>query len=894
MSNYNDDFYKQQQPARHRRSDRYRSAGQEGKEQQQPYPPQPQKEPQEEAQEIQWQRRTAGSWPEEDATPAYNAYARRGDQNGDEMYMRQRRPSQDELDEEEYDDERRMPWLKMLAAALAVVLLLCAGLHFIKDAGPLNPVKSAIDNLLSGPRKEPGEVTQFQTPNTSAAINTRLVFTVNTSKSVNGVRLEYENGGEIPCTAMVVNSANDSYKIWNVNAIFDTPYIGNVYVTIKDGDKWVRTDKCLSMMVVEPTPVPTEEPLATQVPLVTPTVSVAPPPAVFTPAPESAETESAAVMVTWEPTDAPEAQTAETVTEKPPFVPEIIEETGDESEDEAGDEPYEALAEEPSEAPSEEPTQEPVPTDTPGPTLNPTATPLPHLEASTPDGSLKTVDTVFVQGKKSSSFARENTITATHPDDYDHYHLGVFTFRGDNFRRNAAYGRADVKSGELTIQWQTSIGSLSTADSGTLYGVGWTGQPAIVRWSKEVKAMMNVFESAKEKSPLIEVIFGAQDGKIYFLDIKDGSATRETINVGFPLKGSVSVDSFDRPLLAVGQGISKLKNKTGSIGLHLYNLMDGKEAFFLNGRKTNSQAPYTSNGAFDGTPLFVFDNQYVDAMIVAGENGLLYTVDLGSKFIYPNVINPDAVPSMEVKPTVTYLKTKASDEKDTMVGVESSVAMYDRFIYMADAYGIVRCVDSDSMKTVWAFDGGDNVDCAMALDMVDTDLSLYFGNTNYGRLGTKKDVTIRRLNALTGEEVWSYPIKCAQDRKTQLSGCKASPVIGQHGISNLVIFTVNMVEGGGSRIIALDKQSGQAVWTKSLPDQAISSPIAVYNERGDAWIVQCDEGGNVTVLSGRTGQTCSTLNLGGPIQGSPAAYKDYILVGTCGKDNANMYCLKIH
>ncbi len=517
----------------------------------------------------------------------------------------------------------------------------------------------------------------------------------------------------------------------------------------------------------------------------------------------------------------------------------------------------------------------------PRPTATPAPTPLPRLEASAAADSLESEDTVFGQGRMVPSFARENTIIAPHPDDYDRYHLGVFTFRGDNFRRNAAYGRADIKTGELAVYWQAPAGSAAGAESGAF----WPAQPAIVKWAKELRLAMapSLFEQARETIALIEVIYGARDGKIYFLNMRNGEATREPIDAGVPIRGSVSVDSVDRPLLAVGQGADG--------GLRLYNLINGKEAFCLSGRETD--APAFAGGALGGSPLFIFNIQSADAMIAAGENGLLCIADLDGRFIYPNYINPDAVASMEVNPSVACLETRAAGEKETMGDAESSAAMYDRFVFMAGNSGVVRCVDTDTMRTVWAFDAGAKVDCALALDMAGEDLSLYFGNAACGGTGEEQEAIIRRMNALTGEEEWRYAVKCVPDGEARLSGCKASPVIGRHGISDLVIFTVNMVEGGGSRIIALDKQSGQAVWTCSLPDQAVSSPIAVYNENGDAWIIQCDEGGNVTVLSGRTGQTCSSLNLGGPIQGSPAAYKDNVLVSVCGSDGERMYCLKI-
>ena len=154
-------------------------------------------------------------------------------------------------------------------------------------------------------------------------------------------------------------------------------------------------------------------------------------------------------------------------------------------------------------------------------------------------------------------------------------------------------------------------------------------------------------------------------------------------------------------------------------------------------------------------------------------------------------------------------------------------------------------------------------------------------------------MTIRRLNALTGEEIWSYEISCVYN-KDQLSGCKASPVVGQNGISGLVIFTVNMTGSANkSTVIALNKMDGTVEWEYELNAAAISSPVAVYNEAGDAWIIQGDQSGNLYLLDGSTGKVCNVLSLGGEIQGSPAVYKDMLVIGTCSKDNAYMYGVRI-
>ena len=842
MSDYRDPVRRangQNEPVRHRRSDRYRQA-----EEIPAAPREAQEEP------IQWSRRAPdGNFNTRD--DALRPVVRMADTN--EYYD----------DANDYDEDERgaFPWRKVLLIVLAAALILGMGLFLYKTF--IRPVKP-----------QP-EAVSFQTPSNEGMTDTRMVFSVTTNQAMDGVKIVNENDEEIEAVVNQLNGSNETNRIWQVQAVFDEPYTGNIYAMIRSGNEWKKTDKSVALVIASPTPAPTEAP--TEAPTPAPTETPTPAP---TEAPTPAPTDAPAVIPA--STDAPEAtripETAVPVPAvtwaptNPPAVP---------------DAPFDADATDaPTALPTLAPTDAPTDAPTPAPTEVPTPTPMPRLEAQS--GGIKVTEKTY-QGGKSLSFQRAAGYIAPNPDQYSYYAAGVLTFRGDNFRRNAAFGTVNVEKGQLNVLWKAPIGSLRTADSGTLYGVGWTGQPAIVKWTTEVRQMMNLYEDKKNTMALREVIFGAQDGNIYFLDLRDGTPTRDPISVGFPMKGSVAVDAYGRPLLAVGQGVSKLPNKTGSIGLHVYYLTDGTEAFLLNGRKSSTQVQYTTNGAFDGTPLFLYDS---DAMIVAGENGLLYTVDLNSKFVYPTAEEPDAEPSMKVNRAVTYLYTKADAEKDAQVGVESSVAMYDKYIFMADTYGVVRCVDSDTMKTVWAVDCGDNTDAAVALDMDgDGTVSLYTGNTAYARLTNKKDVTIRRLNAMTGEEIWAYSIK-AEYAKDQTGGCKASPVIGQKNVSDLVFFTVNRVEKG-SRLVALDKRTGAEVWTKQLEAEAVSSPVAVYNDQGDAWIIQGDEGGRLTMLNARTGQTVTTLELGGPIEGSPAVYKNYLVVGTSGSGNSFMYGILI-
>lgn len=58
---------------------------------------------------------------------------------------------------------------------------------------------------------------------------------------------------------------------------------------------------------------------------------------------------------------------------------------------------------------------------------------------------------------------------------------------------------------------------------------------------------MNMYDSAKSKAGLVEVIYATMDGKIYFLDLETGEKTRDPINIGVPFKGAGSLDRAASP-----------------------------------------------------------------------------------------------------------------------------------------------------------------------------------------------------------------------------------------------------------------------------------------------------------------------------------------------------------
>lgn len=770
------------------------------------------------------------------------------------------------------NSKKKLPWLPIAA------VLLLAAVAIFSLIGPFSPFSKKEDPVNSQPPVT-AEVLEFKAPSSNGLTNTQLQLHLTTTPNVTGVKLTDAAGNDIPCTANSINADEETMRIWTLGVLFSQPFEGEIFAQIRENDTWITTQKSIPLSINDAMPTQAPFVVATDAPTEVPT-------SVPTEVPTQAPTDIPTEAPTQAPTDVPTQVPVSIVMEEATVVP--------------TEEPTPAPTEEPTQAPTEEPTEVPTPSPTPIPTPipteAPTATPEPLTASALADTAPDQVglkETVFIGSDAQDDYNREEPISAPHPDYYAYNNqTGVYTFRGDNFRRNAAFGTVEVTEGKLDVVWKYELGSLRTDDSGTLYGVGWNNQPAIIKWTKEVREMMNLTDEAKATVGLREVIFSALDGNVYFLNLETGEETRSPIKIGYPMRGSVSVDSLGRPMLSFGQAISKLPNKTGAIGYHVYNLMDQSEMLFINGRSSSEQKQYGSNGAFDGCSLFIY-NDGKTTMLLSGENGLFYAVDMNCEFQFPTQDNPDAKADISINPETVYLRHLAKNQAEGRVTMESAVAMYDKYVFLADGYGIIRCVDVNTLQSVWAVDAGDNTDAAIALDDQDGTIALYTGNTAYNRLGSKKDVTIRRLDAMTGEEKWQYQIKCEQNKSEQ-SGVKASPVVGQNDLSGLVYFTVNMVDEGGSKLLALDKETGALVWEKSMKKDSVSSPVAVYNEAGNGWIIQCDSEGNVYLLDGLTGYENTVLNLGGKIEASPAVYRNMLVIGTCSKDNHMMYGIQIH
>ncbi|MCD7845759.1 MAG: hypothetical protein LUG57_07920 [Oscillospiraceae bacterium] len=152
------------------------------------------------------------------------------------------------------------------------------------------------------------------------------------------------------------------------------------------------------------------------------------------------------------------------------------------------------------------PTPVPTPTASPEPTPAPTA--LPDFEPVTAASEVITSTSIMVDGEVVESYQADEE----HYIDFggaEEYSLldGIVTFRGNNFRDTASYGVTEITEAAFGDYWVNSTSGLSDNSGSFWGGSGWTGQPLIVEWPAETKAIMNMYDWAKEKDGLVEVIY---------------------------------------------------------------------------------------------------------------------------------------------------------------------------------------------------------------------------------------------------------------------------------------------------------------------------------------------------------------------------------------------------
>lgn len=473
---------------------------------------------------------------------------------------------------------------------------------------------------------------------------------------------------------------------------------------------------------------------------------------------------------------------------------------------------------------------------------------------------------VFGNGKPLSVYQPTTPILFGKPSDYTKIE-GVLAFRGNNYRTSAAWGTADIKQKKLEIIWTKDIGAVSSTKS-WWPGTGWTGQPLLVHWPQSTRLAMNISDEMKQKD-LVEVIYPVFDGHIYFLDLATGKPTRGAINVGFPFKGTGVIDPRGYPILYCGQGLNEVNGKYGEFNYHIFNLLDQTEMYALYGR---DNLAFRKWGAWDSSGLV---DAKTDTFIECAENGMVYLTKLNTQY-------DESAGKLSIAPQITRYRYRTSYTDE--LGIENSPAAYKNFLYFSDNGGAVQCLDLNTLKPVWIYNAEDDSDCTITIEeSANGSAALYTANEIDKRSAeTKKgaDCNIRKLDALTGQLIWQYNVPCIYHYYLN-GGALATPLVGQDDISNMIIFNVCFTSStSDGKLIALDKNTGNLIWERSLSAYSWSSPVAIKGDDGKTYAIFCDSAGKMHLFDPKTGNDLDVISLGKNIESSPAVYGDTIVVGS--------------
>lgn len=534
----------------------------------------------------------------------------------------------------------------------------------------------------------------------------------------------------------------------------------------------------------------------------------------------------------------------------------------------------------PEETPEITATPAPTPTPTPEPTPTPIGLPdfKPHsVEGTEPEKMIKST-AIMVDGELVDEYKSEYVINFDMAERYTEL-PGVIGFRGGNFRDAPAYGTAKISSKKLSPEWSSGTSSLADSDGFYWAGSGWTGQPMIVKWPEATrKNITAMYDWARDTKDLVEVVYPTLDGHVYFYELSTGKYTRDPMNIGFTFKGAGALDPRGYPILYLGAGIDGVN---GAARAFIVNLIDN--TVMLEFGKYDELA---SRGwyAYDSSPLVSAET---DQLIYPGENGILYIIHLNTKYDEKTgelSIDPDNIVKWK------YIGHRSGGQY--WLGIESSAAIINNYAFLADNGGHMMCLDLNTLKLVWVQDVLDDTNCSPVLEIEDGHPYIYISTSFHmgWRSSSTAEIPIWKIDAETGEIMWQTPYTCYTVADLS-GGVQGTLAVGKNELKDLIFVPVARTPSGGSGILAaLNKHTGEVVWELQTTVYSWSSPVAVYDDDGNGYIVFCNTAGNMYFIDGKTGELLDYITLSGNIEASPAVYDNYIVVGTRAQKT---HCVKI-
>lgn len=417
---------------------------------------------------------------------------------------------------------------------------------------------------------------------------------------------------------------------------------------------------------------------------------------------------------------------------------------------------------------------------------------------------------------------------------------GLLTFRGGPSRDYHGEGPIP-ENPEVLWSYPGASGGMCAesfvGNQGKVWcGTGWTGQPSVF-----------------ERDGRTWVVFGAYDRNVHFVDYETGEDILPPFPTGDIIKGSVTVDPDEFPLVYSGSRDNKL---------HVIAI-DRPEPTELWSLDANAVSPTLWNDDWDGSPLVIDDY-----LFEGGENSQFHVVKLNRSYAADGTV--------QVDPKLVFNAPGWDDEllaalsvRTNDVSIENSVAYRDGVVYFANSGGLVQGWDVSGLDEgveptrVFRFWNGDDTDASI---VIDDEGFLYVAVENErGNARAREVGQLMKLDPSKPDDplVWSLH---------DPQGFWATPALYE----DLVI-----VPADRGTVYAVDRATGEVRWTFELPPPTWQSPVIV-----DDVLIQGDCSGVLHAYDLSDTSTAPpelwSVQLEGCIESTPAVWKGRLFVGTRG------------
>lgn len=435
---------------------------------------------------------------------------------------------------------------------------------------------------------------------------------------------------------------------------------------------------------------------------------------------------------------------------------------------------------------------------------------------------------------------------------------GLTMFRGNPTRTFFGTGPVPATSPDRLWRYpdnpmsgQSPVGNQPKTWSGT----GWTGQPLV----------------HERDDGRTEVIFGAYDKHIHFVDADSAEDLRAPYDMGDIIKGTVTLDPDGYPLLYAGSRDPRFR----------IIALDGEEVhevWSLHAKAVEGMW----NDDWDSNPVVVDDMLYV-----GGENSWWFAIKLNRGYDDEGLVTVD--------PQIVYQIPAWTDELFGLLGrqhsVENSTAIFEQKAYFATSGGRVVGVDLTDIENGNGevfFDWwmGDDIDSTITIDRdgfvyvvahADHEKSNNTAARRVREVGqlVKLDTSVAIDDPLTSLApiVWSVEIPAARGQDT---GAWATPALHPDGL----IF----VPTDSGELLAIDTDTGETVWTESVGVNAWSSPAVIDDTLVIAVDCFSDQSGlrayDITDPLVPRQLWTRPLATGGCLESTPAVWDGNIYVGS--------------